>query len=336
MDISVIAPIIQFRLAVAEQLGADTAKIMEQAQILPEDLVDPEKRVSLTQECKVWQGILQETGREDIGLLCGERLPIRVASMIGYVMMNAPNIAIALQKMCSYQKLIGNSMGMEYKLQQGMYQVSVVLWTDWVPELRYTMDVIMASIYSWTLNNTEHRVVPTAVSFSYPKPANHLDYDKMFAPATVKWDSAYSYCAYPAAAMSSPVISSNPALFEQFDQMAKKIYSQFEAPDSFAAAVRKIIVELLDGSVPTLDIVAQKLRVSKRSLQSKLKMEEQSFQQILNKVRQELAEHYLRDRQISKSEIAYLLGFSEVAVFSRNFKKWTNLTPSEFQLSALG
>jgi|GEM_PF-6646296 len=89
MDISVIAPIIQFRLAVAEQLGADTAKIMEQAQTLPEDIVDPEKRISLTQECKVWQGILQETGREDIGLLCGERLPIRVANLIGYVIMNA-------------------------------------------------------------------------------------------------------------------------------------------------------------------------------------------------------------------------------------------------------
>lgn len=333
MNISVIAPIIQFRLAVAEQLGADTAKIMEQAQIMPEDLADPENRISLEKECKVWQGILQETSREDIGLLCGERLPIRVASMIGYVMMNAPNIAIALQKMCSYQKLIGNSMGMECELQNGMYEVRVVLWTDWVPELRYTMDVIMASIYSWTLNNTEQRVVPTAVGFSYPKPANHLDYEKMFAPAPVKWNSVYSYCAYPATSMRSPVISSNPALFAQFDQMAHKIYRQFEAPTSFTSAVQKIIMERLDGSIPTLDMVAQKLQVSKRSLQSKLKMEEQSFQQILNKVRQDLAEHYLREKQISKSEIAYLLGFSEVAVFSRNFKKWTNMTPSEFQLS---
>ena len=99
--------------------------------------------------------------------------------------------------------------------------------------------------------------------------------------------------------------------------------------------VKSIILETLKGDVPTLELVAQKLVMSKRSMQAKLKEEGSTFQQLLNESRKELAQQYLREKQVSKSEIAYLLGFSEVAVFSRNFKKWTNMTPTEFQRSTI-
>ncbi len=38
---------------------------------------------------------------------------------------------------------------------------------------------------------------------------------------------------------------------------------------------------------------------------------------------------FLMDNDVGNDEIAYLLGYSEVSVFSRSFKKWTGMTPSE-------
>jgi AraC-like DNA-binding protein len=55
-----------------------------------------------------------------------------------------------------------------------------------------------------------------------------------------------------------------------------------------------------------------------------------SFSAILNDARRDLAMQYLKENETSKAEIAYLLGYSEVSVFSRSFKKWTGLTPSEY------
>ncbi len=332
MSVSVISPIIHFRLMIAEQLGADRHKIMEKAGISPKELADPENRISLKMERVVWQGIVEATGREDIGLICGQNLPIRVASVIGYVMMNAPSISVAIQKMCTYQKLVGNSMGMDYDIEGKNYRIKVVLWTDWVEELRYTMDIIMASILSWTENNTIQRIRPEEVGFSYSQPSNYQDYEKLFAPAPVYWGVKDSYLLYQTEQMNAPVISANRTLFSQFDQMAKTTFQQFRNDQPFSSEVKHHILEALKGEVPSLEQIAAQMTIGIRSLQAKLKQEGTSFQILLNNVRKELAQQHLKQQQASKSEIAYLLGFSEVSVFSRNFKKWTGMTPTQYQL----
>ena len=69
MAISVIAPIIQYRLVIAEQLGADRAKIMAAVGLTTSDFEEPEKRIPLNTERAVWRAIISGTGREDIGLI---------------------------------------------------------------------------------------------------------------------------------------------------------------------------------------------------------------------------------------------------------------------------
>ncbi len=333
MKVSVISPIIQYRLIMAEQFGASRNQIMEMAGLSEADLADPENRISLEKERMIWKEIVRQTGREDIGLICGHHFPIRVASLIGYIMMNAPNISIAIQKMCNYQKLIGNSMGMDYTIGGNHFFIKIVMWTEWVEELRFTMDLFMAATLSWTESNTVNKIRPFEVGFNYPKPKNHADYEKMFAPAPIYWGLEESYVAYSTQQMNSPIISANPGLFDHFDKMTKAVFNKLDANKKVSYQVEQLIIEALNGEVPTLDIIARQLIMSKRSLQAKLKEEGNSFQILLNKVRKNLAEQYLKDKQVSKSEIAYLLGFSEVAVFSRNFKKWTGLTPTEYQRS---
>ncbi len=333
MSISVISSVIQYRLTIAEQLGANPAQIMQEAGLSQADFADFENRIPLEKERQVWKSIIQQTGRENIGLLCGQSFPIRVASVIGYVMMNAPVIAVAIEKMCNYQKLVGNSMGIEHTFDEENYHVKVIMWTDWVAELRFTMDVIMAAILSWTKNNTAKGIIPFEVGFSYARPGNYVDYEEVFAPARVLWGVKESYLAYRKEQMNTAIISANPTLFEHFDRMTTSVFNKLDKNKKLSLKVKQTILDILKGKVPTLDSVAQQMAMSKRSLQAKLKAEDSSFQQLLNESRKELAMEYLKEKQVSKSEIAYLLGFSEVAVFSRNFKKWTNMTPSEYQLS---
>lgn len=57
--------------------------------------------------------------------------------------------------------------------------------------------------------------------------------------------------------------------------------------------------------------------------------EKTSFSLIYNSVRQEMANEYIQDSQMSMSEIAYLLGFSEQANFTRAYRRWYGTSPSE-------
>jgi AraC-like DNA-binding protein len=76
--------------------------------------------------------------------------------------------------------------------------------------------------------------------------------------------------------------------------------------------------------------------MSPRSLQRRLHEQGRSLQSLLGELRVELARRYLAEPGESVSEVAFLLGFSEVSTFHRAFRRWTGQTPGEYRKSRLG
>lgn len=82
----------------------------------------------------------------------------------------------------------------------------------------------------------------------------------------------------------------------------------------------------------TLITVADKIFVSQWYLSKMLnKHTGKSFYEIINMVRVKKAKQMLADPAIRIHEIAEMVGFSDVAHFSRTFKKLENLTPKEYR-----
>jgi AraC-like DNA-binding protein len=54
----------------------------------------------------------------------------------------------------------------------------------------------------------------------------------------------------------------------------------------------------------------------------------------MDDTRRRFALSYLKDRRNSLAEIAFLLGYSEAAAFTRAFKRWTGLTPVAYRRQA--
>jgi AraC-like DNA-binding protein len=57
---------------------------------------------------------------------------------------------------------------------------------------------------------------------------------------------------------------------------------------------------------------------------------------LLEDTRRELAQQYVGTARWSVGEVAYLLGFSDPANFTRAFRRWTGQSPSEFRASHAG
>ncbi|MEO1214948.1 MAG: helix-turn-helix transcriptional regulator [Bacteroidota bacterium] len=123
----------------------------------------------------------------------------------------------------------------------------------------------------------------------------------------------------------------NPRLLQIFDRHAQNFLVSQTENDTYTSKVNRLLVNQLKNDAPGIEVVADHLSMSVRSLQMKLKEEGTSYQKLLNAVRKNFAIAYLRERKVSKGEIAHMLGFSEISVFSRTFKKWTGKSPSEYQ-----
>jgi AraC-like DNA-binding protein len=91
------------------------------------------------------------------------------------------------------------------------------------------------------------------------------------------------------------------------------------------------LVELLPTGEPSPEMVARKLGVSLRSLQRRLTEQGTSYSKVLDDARRELSLSYLDSPHYSLSEITYLLGFAEHSNFSRSFKRWYGISPSDYR-----
>jgi AraC-like DNA-binding protein len=71
--------------------------------------------------------------------------------------------------------------------------------------------------------------------------------------------------------------------------------------------------------------------MSRSTFQRVLKQENTSYQEILDKVRLDLAIRYLSKSNLQPSKISSLVGFSDPKSFHRAFKTWMKKTPEEYR-----
>jgi AraC-like DNA-binding protein len=116
-------------------------------------------------------------------------------------------------------------------------------------------------------------------------------------------------------------------LTEQAERYLKSLYQQ----DDIAGELKRKLADLMARGEANADAACRALKLSRRTLQRRLKAEKTSFQSILREVRAELAINYLKDARLRSLEIAMLLGYSNISSFTTAFKSWYDVPPAEYR-----
>ena len=95
-------------------------------------------------------------------------------------------------------------------------------------------------------------------------------------------------------------------------------------------AIRALIAR---DETPRIDLVADTLGTSVRTLQRRLADAGSSFMTLLDRSRLAAAVHVLEHTDAKVVDIALDLGYSEQAHFSRAFRRWMGLAPREYRRS---
>jgi AraC-like DNA-binding protein len=122
-------------------------------------------------------------------------------------------------------------------------------------------------------------------------------------------------------------------MWDFFEAGVSKKLSNLDIEASMKERVRSAISEMLPTGQSSIEEAANRLAMSKRSLQRKLSEESSCYQEVSNATRRELAYSYLSRSSASLVEIAYLLGFQDGNSFIRAFRGWTGQTPGEYRTS---
>jgi AraC-like DNA-binding protein len=146
----------------------------------------------------------------------------------------------------------------------------------------------------------------------------------------ISFDNPDLVIALPTDIIDLPLPGASKELAQIHDNTAMDYLSRLDKAD-IVNRVRKIVVEDLLSTTVSIERVAERLCMSSRSLQGKLADRGTSFQEILDSTREGLALGYIEQSNLSITEAAYMLGFSDVANFTRAFKRWTGKSPREYR-----
>lgn len=126
-----------------------------------------------------------------------------------------------------------------------------------------------------------------------------------------------------------PLISENAEILDNVLTDLNRQLAKKTAGLPVTTRVRHALVEMLPSGQASVEDACDRLAMSKRSLQRKLKDEKTSYQSVLETVRSELSLHYLKQNDMTVEEISYLLAYRDPNSFYRAFQGWTGMTPMQ-------
>lgn len=174
----------------------------------------------------------------------------------------------------------------------------------------------------------------TRMWFMSSRPADLSALRAAFGEVAFGFDHPVNGFAFDKRLLDAPVKTGDAALFAFLEEHALAALASRPKTDDLIERLRQGIRDALKQGEPNIERIATRLALSGRTLQRRLSEFGTSFQVVLDEVRFDLARAYLRDVRLDITQVAYLLGYSELRAFDRAFKRWAKVTPRDWREQA--
>lgn len=308
---------------VLKDLGIAPTDATRRAGLCDDLLQQDSVRLAAADYHRLWQGIEAEAGAEAFPIAFCEALRAESFSPPLFAALCSPSLAVAAERVARYKAIVAP---MQFVVTAADERLTIALrWSDAVPQPPLSLMMTeLLSLVTLARIGTRERICPVDVRAPVP-PALPAAYERFLGrPVSPDPCHAISFAMVDA---RRPFLTSCDTLWNAFEPELRRRLSDLDAADSFTERVRAVLLEGLPAGLVTMEAVARKLAMSKRTLQRRMVAEGVSYQKILNDTREKLARHYLHNTQLSASQISFLLGFTEPNSFHRAFRSWTGMTP---------
>ncbi|HTB78913.1 MAG TPA: AraC family transcriptional regulator [Polyangiaceae bacterium] len=301
-----------------------TTQILGSAGISPVDLARPDTRLPHRLVMSILEAWVEHTGDESIGLRAGASVEPGDFDAMEYAARSCATLREALECASRYMHLVNEAA-----------DVSIVdlggdaLWryriTDGVPQPRAANDFVIASAAAFSMRCAKIDRMPLEVHFMHDAPADPGAY-AAFSASIVRFGMPHNGYVMEKCVLDGPTRVGNVRMHAAFEKYARELSER--AALGVRSRARDAIVARLGSGDMCMESVAASLAMSVPTLRRRLEDEGTTFTDLVDDVRRDLAERYLRDPARSISEIAALLGFAHAPAFHKAFRRWKGVTPT--------
>ena len=317
----------------ADAKGIAVDPLFEKAGLKPEILDSDEGRIDGEQLQAFIHLLAEHTGNPVLGLETGDYVQPGSYSVLGYITMSCATLGEAVTRIAPYEKLVGD-MGTTRLKMKG--DSATLIWTcNFTDSVVWpqVVDNVFASWINyarWLADSTD--ATPLEVRLRRPSPGP--EHEKAYAlrwQCPVQFDAEEDSVTFAQTLLATRLRQPDPLLRKTLEAHALSQLALLDTDTDLTSKVKQSIQKQLAEGITRQDMVAEDLGMTSRTLQRKLSQEGVSYQKLLDEVRQQMAEDYLQNTDMSIPDIALRLGYSETTSFHRKFKAATGKTPGDFR-----
>ena len=317
----------------ADAKGIAVDPLFEKAGLKPEILDSDEGRIDGEQLQAFIHLLAEHTGNPVLGLETGDYVQPGSYSVLGYITMSCATLGEAVTRIAPYEKLVGD-MGTTRLKMKG--DSATLIWTcNFTDSVVWpqVVDNVFASWINyarWLADSTD--ATPLEVRLRRPSPGP--EHEKAYAlrwQCPVQFDAEEDAVTFAQSLLATRLRQPDPLLRKTLEAHALSQLALLDTDTDLTSKVKQSIQKQLAEGITRQDMVAEDLGMTSRTLQRKLSQEGVSYQKLLDEVRQQMAEDYLQNTDMSIPDIALRLGYSETTSFHRKFKAATGKTPGDFR-----
>ena len=314
-----------------EFYGIDPEPLFREMSMNPELMKQPGGRYRLDSIDNLWRKASKIIDDPCFGLKAAELWHPSNFGALGYSMLASNTLRTALERVERYHRFLSDELFIKLnETEEGL--TYTLIFNQEKRNIPERNDAILAVTMSMCRMNYIEDLAPVSVTLTHPKPSCSARFYEYFRSPVV-FEAPANSLTLPIEAVDKNLPGSNPQLAELNDQVMIEYLAKLDQ-DHIIQKVKAVIIDQLPSGNVTDESVARELYMSSRKLQRQLRSDDTTFTTLLNEIRQDLAQRYLREQDISLTEIAFLLGFSESSAFSRAFKRWMGVSPSEYRKAA--
>jgi AraC-like DNA-binding protein len=325
-------PAIAQYLKAAEASGIDCLPLLRSVGISVDELNNNSGHIAIEAMEKLLTLLIEASDDTCFGLHAAQFVEPSSYSVLGYISLNCSTLREAQGMIPVYEKIVGD-MGVTTIETKGdfVFQRWNCKFSDPLVK-RHQIEHVLASwaTYSKIFLKFE---APASVWFEHSPPQDNklvAYYEAVFG-CEVLFNQAGSGILLREVLLDVTLPQANEQLLKTLLDHATQVMSGLSEYQTITAKVQNLLRLTISEKTPTSAAVAQQLGISSRTLQRRLDEEETSFKDVLNDLRLELAQHYLKNTNFNMDTIAAKLGYSETRSFHRSFKQWTGRTAGSYR-----
>ncbi|MCC7394778.1 MAG: AraC family transcriptional regulator [Sphingomonadaceae bacterium] len=308
--------------ALARSFGLDGPAILRGCGLPGDAEREPDRRLPTGAVNRAFEQAAEWAGIEDFGLSLAELRGISNLGPVTLLARDEPDIRSALSIFTAYLPLHNEALTIDLAEQDDLAILSCILAGEG-PRVQAT-DVAVAMLHRILQQLLGSGWAALAIHLERPRPVRAGRFERVFN-APVRYAEDFSGILLSRSDLDRPNQLAETALRPYAAQLRATLPGLADLP--MVERVRRLLRAMLAGRRCTASLAADRLGLSRRTLERRLAEEGATFHALLDEVRSDLARGQLAGSRRSNVEIAELLGFASSAAFTAWFRSRHGVPP---------